>query len=182
MDISLNLDGGSKTATSSLTDPPVFNFHNTGLYNLPGPVPYSAARTPGRHAHTGNLEHVGQFRIPTLRNVAVTAPYMHDGSIAALSEVLDHYVAGGRAPNPQQSEAIEALALRDDERQDLIAFLQSLTDDGAAARPALERPVGPGAVKPGGGSRSASSLTRRSGRGGGVNSGRAVPRLPRRRG
>ena len=127
-DISLNLDGGSKTATSPLTDPPVFNFHNTGLYNLPGPVPYPPDNT-GRHAHTGNLEHVGQFRIPTLRNVVVTAPYMHDGSIAALSEVLDHYVAGGRAPNPQQSDAIEPLTLRGDERQDLLAFLQSLTDD-----------------------------------------------------
>ena len=128
MDISLNLDGGSKTATSPLTDPPVFNFHNTGLYNLPGPVPYPPENT-GRHAHTGNLEHVGQFRIPTLRNVVLTAPYMHDGSIAALSEVLDHYVAGGRAPNPQQSDAIEPLTLRGDERRDLLAFLQSLTDD-----------------------------------------------------
>ncbi len=127
-DISLNLDGGSKTATSSLSLPAVFNFHNTGLYNLPGPVPYPPENT-GRHAHTGNLEHVGQFRIPTLRNVTLTAPYMHDGSIAALSEVLDHYVAGGRAPNPQQSDAIEPLALRDDQRQDLIAFLQSLTDE-----------------------------------------------------
>ena len=127
-DISLNLDGGSKTATSSLNSPAVFNFHNTGLYNLPGPVPYPPENT-GRHAHTGDLEHVGQFRIPTLRNVTLTAPYMHDGSIAALGEVLDHYVAGGRAPNPQQSEAIEPLALRDDQRQDIIAFLQSLTDE-----------------------------------------------------
>ena len=72
---------------------------------------------------------MGQFRIPTLRNIVVTAPYMHDGSIAALSEVLDHYVAGGRAPNPQQSDAIEPLTLRGDERRDLLAFLQSLTDD-----------------------------------------------------
>ncbi len=138
-DISLNLDGGSKTATSPLTEPPVFNFHNTGLYNLPGPVPYPPDNT-GRHAHTGDLEHVGQFRIPTLRNVAVTAPYMHDGSIPALSEVLDHYVAGGRAPNPQQSEAIEPLALRDDERQDLIAFLQSLTDDALLRDPRWSDP------------------------------------------
>ena len=138
-DISLNLDGGSKTATSPLTDPPVFNFHNTGLYNLPGPVPYPRDNT-GRHAHTGNLEHVGQFRIPTLRNVSVTAPYMHDGSIAALSEVLDHYVAGGRAPNPQQSDAIEPLALRDDERRDLIAFLQSLTDDALLRDPRWSDP------------------------------------------
>ena len=44
----------------------------------------------------------------------MTAPYMHDGSIATLDEVLDHYVAGGRAPNARQSESIQPLALRED--------------------------------------------------------------------
>ena len=127
-DLGLNLDGGSKAASSPLSDPPVFLFHNTGLYNLPGPVPYPADNT-GKYAHTGDLEDAGRFRIPTLRNVAVTAPYMHDGSIAALGEVLDHYMAGGRAPNPRQSDSIQPLTLREDERRDLIAFLQSLTDE-----------------------------------------------------
>lgn len=127
-DLGLNLDGGSKASTSPLSDPPVFLFHNTGLYNLPGPMPYPADNT-GKYAHSGKLEDAGRFRIPPLRNVAVTAPYMHDGSIAALGEVLDHYVAGGRAPNPRQSESIQPLTLRDDERRDLIAFLLSLTDE-----------------------------------------------------
>ncbi len=127
-DLGLNLDGGSKTSTSPLSEPPVFRFHNTGLYNRPGPVPYPADNT-GKYAHTGKLEDAGRFRIPTLRNVAVTAPYMHDGSIAALGEVLDHYVAGGRAPNARQSESIRPLTLRENERRDLIAFLQSLTDE-----------------------------------------------------
>ena len=127
-DLGLNLDGGSKAATSPPTDPPVFMFHNTGLYNLPGPVPYPADNT-GKYAHTGQLEDAGRFRVPTLRNVAVTAPYMHDGSIATLNEVLDHYVAGGRAPNPRQSESIQPLTLREDERRDLVAFLHSLTDE-----------------------------------------------------
>ena len=54
---------------------------------------------------------------------------MHDGSIAALGEVLDHYVAGGRTPNTRQSDSIQPLTLREDERPDLIEFLQSLTDE-----------------------------------------------------
>ena len=143
-DLGLNLDGGAKASTSPLSDPPVFLFHNTGLYNLPGPIPYPADNT-GKHAHTGELEDAGRFRIPSLRNVAVTAPYMHDGSIAALGEVLDHYVAGGRAPNPRQSESIEPLTLRDDERRDLIAFLLSLTDDALLRDPRWSDPwsVGP---------------------------------------
>ena len=138
-DLGLNLDGGSKAATSPVSDPPVFLFHNTGLYNLPGPVPYPAENA-GKYAHTGNLEDAGRFRIPTLRNVAVTAPYMHDGSIAALGEVLDHYVAGGRAPNPRQSDSIRPLSLREDERRDLIAFLQSLTDEALLRDPRWSDP------------------------------------------
>ena len=138
-DLGLNLDGGSKAATSPVSDPPVFLFHNTGLYNLPGPIPYPADNT-GMHAHTGELEDAGRFRIPPLRNVAVTAPYMHDGSIAALGEVLDHYVAGGRAPNPRQSESIQPLTLRDDERRDLIAFLLSLTDHALLRDPRWSDP------------------------------------------
>ena len=61
----------------------------------------------------------------------MTAPYMHDGSIATLEGVLDHYVAGGRAPNPRQSESIQALTLGEDERRDLTAFLESFTDEEA---------------------------------------------------
>lgn len=127
IDLGLNLDGGSKTASSPPDAPAVFMFHNTGLYNLPGPIVYPA-RNMGLYQHTGDLEDVGKFRIPTLRNIAVTAPYMHDGSIATLEEVLDHYVAGGRAPNPRQSKSIEPLKLSAGDRRDLIAFLESLTD------------------------------------------------------
>jgi len=134
LDLGLNLDGGSKTASSPPDAPAVFMFHNTGLYNLPGPIVYPADNT-GLYRHTGDLDDVGKFRIPTLRNIAVTAPYMHDGSIATLEEVLDHYVAGGRAPNPRQSKSIEPLKLSATDRRDLIAFLESLTD-----RQALEDP------------------------------------------
>ena len=139
MDLGLNLDGGSKTASSPPDSPPVFMFHNTGLYNLPGPMVYPAGNT-GLHQLTGELADVGKFRIPTLRNIAVTAPYMHDGSIATLEQVLDHYAAGGRAPNPRQSKFIEPLKLSGADRRDLIAFLESLTDRQALEDPRWSNP------------------------------------------
>jgi len=139
IDLGLNLDGGSKTATSPASDPDVFMFHNTGLYNRPGPIVYPSDNT-GLYAITGQHADVGKFRIPTLRNIAVTAPYMHDGSIPTLEQVLDHYVAGGRAKNPRISESIQPLTLSEDERRDLIAFLQSLTDEEALHDPRWSNP------------------------------------------
>lgn len=139
VDLGLNLDGGSKTAASPPDDPPVFMFHNTGLYNLPGPSVYPADNT-GLHAHTGLLTDVGKFRVPTLRNIAVTAPYMHDGSIPTLEKVLDHYINGGRAPNPLLSESIRPITLSAAERSDLIAFLHSLTDEQALRDPRWSDP------------------------------------------
>jgi cytochrome c peroxidase len=123
----LNLDGGAKDVTSPADEVPVFTFHNTGLYNLAGPLSYPADNT-GLHAHTGKPDDVGKFRVPTLRNIAVTAPYMHDGSIATLDEVIDHYAAGGRTPNPAKSTGLKPFMLTTEERRDLIAFLESLTD------------------------------------------------------
>jgi len=135
----LNLDGGSKDVSSPPEETPVFTFHNTGLYNLPGPLSYPADNR-GLHAHTGKLEDVGKFRVPTLRNIAVTAPYMHDGSIATLDEVLDHYSAGGRTANPARSTGLKPFTLTADERSDLIAFLQSLTDQDALRDPRWGNP------------------------------------------
>ena len=82
---------------------------------------------------------MGRFKAPTLRNIALTAPYMHDGSIATLEEVIDHYAAGGRtissgpnagvgSKNPNKSTFIQGFTLTAEERQDLLAFLRSLTD------------------------------------------------------
>ena len=93
MDVALNLDGGSKTANTPSDETAVFAFHNTGLYNLPGEFSYPADNT-GLHAHTGTMQDVGRFRVPSLRNVGVTAPYMHDGSIGTLERVLV-LLAGG---------------------------------------------------------------------------------------
>jgi cytochrome c peroxidase len=73
---------------------------------------------------------MGAFRTPTLRNVGVTAPYMHDGSIATLREVVDHYARGGRAHSALTSVLIGGFTLRDQDLTDLVAFLESLTDQG----------------------------------------------------
>ena len=70
-------------------------FHNTGLYNLDANGAYPTDNT-GLYDMTGERRDMGRFRAPTLRNIALTAPYMHDGSIATLDEVIAHYARGGR--------------------------------------------------------------------------------------
>lgn len=113
-------------------------FHNTGLYNVDGRGAYPAGNT-GLHEFTQRPSDMGRFRAPTLRNVAVTAPYMHDGSVSTLSEVIDHYAAGGRtvrdgphagvgSANPYKSSFVVGFTPTAEERADLIAFLESLTD------------------------------------------------------
>jgi cytochrome c peroxidase len=70
---------------------------------------------------------MGKFRVPTLRNVALTAPYMHDGSLPSLEAVLDHYVKGGHR-SARQDARVRPFDLSAAERADLLAFLGSLTD------------------------------------------------------
>jgi cytochrome c peroxidase len=79
------------------------------------------------------------FKTPTLRNVALTAPYMHDGSIATLEGALDHYAAGGKA-NPLKDHLIHGFPLPPQERADLIAFLDSLTDQEVCHDPKFANP------------------------------------------
>ncbi len=116
-----------------LTAFPEVTFHNTNLYNVDGQGAYPAMDS-GLKEFTGKPEDTGRYRAPTLRNITVTAPYMHDGSIATLSEVLDHYAAGGRARaqgaglSPFQSEFVQGFTLTAQEKQDVLAFLESLTD------------------------------------------------------
>jgi cytochrome c peroxidase len=125
-------------------------FHNTGLYNIDGQGGFPAS-SPGVYELTQDPADMGKFKAPTLRNIAVTAPYMHDGSIATLSEVLDHYAAGGRTiasgPNagvgsdsPLRSDLIRGFDLSAQERTDVLAFLQSLTDDAFLTNPAYANP------------------------------------------
>jgi len=128
-----------------LVDPEV-GYHNTGLYNLDGKGGYPADNH-GIREFTGDPADEGRFRTPSLRNVAVTGPYMHDGSIATLREVLrDHYAIKGRAagtpqgPNPLRSEFIEGFSLSKEELDDVVAFLESLTDEGFLKDPRLADP------------------------------------------
>jgi len=111
-------------------------FHHTGLYDLDGEGAYPAPNT-GLHALTGRPEDMGRFRAPTLRNIAVTAPYMHDGSVETLDDVLDHYANGGRAGSgsPLQSEFVNGFVLGDAERSDVLAFLHALTDESFLTDP-----------------------------------------------
>ncbi|HEX7529236.1 MAG TPA: cytochrome c peroxidase [Thermoanaerobaculia bacterium] len=69
----------------------------------------------------------GRFRTPTLRNIAITAPYMHDGRFATLGAVIDHYSSGG-APSASRSALVRGFAITEGEKADLVAFLESLTD------------------------------------------------------
>jgi len=114
-------------------------FHNTGLYNLDGKGAFPKDNQ-GTFEITNNAEDIGRFRAPTLRNIAVTAPYMHDGSIATLEEVIDHYAAGGRTirsgefkgigkNNPNKSSFVKGFKLTVQEKRDVLAFLKSLTDE-----------------------------------------------------
>jgi cytochrome c peroxidase len=115
-------------------------FHNTGLYNLPGLLSYPAPNV-GIYEYTKLASDVGKFKTPTLRNVALTAPYMHDGSIPTLEGVLDHYAAGGRShDNPNKDQRIGGFQLSPRDRSDLIAFLQSLTDEAVLHDPRFGSP------------------------------------------
>jgi cytochrome c peroxidase len=128
-------------------------FHNTGLYNLAGLLSYPAADT-GLHMKTGAAADVGRFKTPTLRNIAVTAPYMHDGSIATLGDVIDHYADGGRTTasglhrgagheNPLKDEAVRGFWLTTGQRADLLAFLDALTDTALLTDPRFANPWSP---------------------------------------
>ncbi len=93
----------------------------------------------------------GKFRPPTLRNIALTAPYMHDGSIATLRDVVKHYAAGGRViesgPNagdgrksPLRSGLVNGFSATDEEIDDVVAFLESLSDEDFVSNPAFSDP------------------------------------------
>jgi cytochrome c peroxidase len=96
-----------------------YAFENNGLY-----TDYA---DPGRARLTGLEIDRALFKVPTLRNISETAPYMHDGSFADLESVVDHYRSGGE-PHPNKSVLVRPLDLSDQEAADLVAFLQALTD------------------------------------------------------
>ena len=97
-----------------------YAFENNGLYeDYPD---------PGRFRLTGEEADRALFKVPSLRNVGVTAPYMHDGSLPTLEAVVEHYNGGGEN-HPHKSHLVKPLNLTTQEKTDLIAFLKALTDD-----------------------------------------------------
>jgi cytochrome c peroxidase len=86
----------------------------------------------GRFMVTHNRSEIGSFRTPQILNIGITGPYMHDGSMATLWDVMDHYNKGGEA-NPFLDGGIEPLALTEEEIDQLVAFLFTLTDVRFAA-------------------------------------------------
>jgi cytochrome c peroxidase len=99
-------------------------FHNLGT----GMDANGELKDLGRFVQTKVEADRGALRTPSLRNVAKTAPYMHDGSLKSLKEVIDFYIGGGNS-NPQLDPQIKPLVLSAQERADLLAFLESLTGD-----------------------------------------------------
>ena len=125
-------------------------FHNTGLYNLGGTGAFPDGNR-GVFELTGRANDMGAFRAQSLRNVAVTAPYMHDGSISTLEEVVQFYADGGRnitsGPfagdgrlSPYRSDLTVGIDLTDQEKADLVAFLRTLTDRSFLTNPRFSNP------------------------------------------
>jgi cytochrome c peroxidase len=113
-------------------------FHNTALYDVDGKGSYPPIDR-GLIDVTKKPGDMGRFRAPTLRNIAVTAPYMHDGSLPTLEAAIDHYANGGHR-SPFRSREVRGFALAATDRADLLAFLNSLTDETFLKDPAFGPP------------------------------------------
>lgn len=112
-----------------------FQFHNNGLDSVFADL--------GRGGVTGNWFEEGHFKTPTLRNIALTAPYMHDGRFETLHEVVEHYNSGGH-PSPTLDPLMkfqgEGLGLSPQDVDDLVNFLETLTDQEFVDNPAFQDP------------------------------------------
>jgi cytochrome c peroxidase len=132
------------------------SFINNGLYNLDDDGSYPTGNQ-GLYDLTFEPADKGRFKPPSLRNIAVTGPYMHDGSIGTLEAVLRHYERGGRLvpegtmingedvsgdgrDNPNKSTFLNGFEITDQERDDVLAFLRALTDEEFLANPAYGDP------------------------------------------
>ncbi|MFT6355888.1 MAG: cytochrome c peroxidase [Saprospiraceae bacterium] len=106
-----------------------YDFQNNGLYESYEDV--------GRFRLTGLEADRALFKVPSLRNIELTAPYMHDGSMVSLEEIVDHYNSGGKN-NPQKSNLIRPLNLTDSDKNDLVNFLKTLTDEAFVSNPIFQ--------------------------------------------
>jgi len=125
-------------------------YFNVGLYDIDGTGGYPVGGE-GLYTTTFDPADRGKMRVPSLRNVAVTAPYMHDGSVATLDQVVDLFATGGRVvvdgpwagdgrANPNKAPALIGFELDADERADLMRFFDALTDDEMLVDPRLASP------------------------------------------
>ena len=96
-----------------------YSFQNNGTYEV--------FKDSGRALISQEQTDIGKFKVPTLRNLNLTFPYMHDGSFETLDEVINHYESGGKE-NANKSEFIKGFELSKKERQNLLDFLSSLTE------------------------------------------------------
>ena len=113
-------EDGDLPDTFKVYETSIYSFENNGLY-----INYADS---GRMRLTHLPEDRAKFKVPTLRNIALTAPYMHDGSFATINDVLEHYNNGGKN-HINKSNFVKPLLLTTQEKQDLINFLHSLTDN-----------------------------------------------------
>lgn len=97
-----------------------YSFQNNGLFKV--------YEDSGRALITHMPQDIGRFKVPTLRNIEITYPYMADGSIKTLEEVVEHYASGGKK-HKNQSKLLRGFDLTASEKTDLINFLKSLTDE-----------------------------------------------------
>ncbi len=114
-------------------------FHNIGLDSV------FAGAEQGRYVVTSDPVDIGKFKTPTLRNIELTAPYMHDGRFATLEEVIDHYDSGVLRsatldPIMTKNGGLPGLNLTPQEKLDLVAFLKTLTDVSFTIDPAYSAP------------------------------------------
>jgi cytochrome c peroxidase len=110
-----------------------FNFHNNG----------HRSNDEGLKRVTGNTEDIGKFRTPSLRNLVYTAPYMHDGSIATLEEVVEHYNSGVVRSFPTDALYLkhpDGLNLSEQEKADLVAFLKTMSDPSLTTNQKFSKP------------------------------------------
>jgi cytochrome c peroxidase len=105
-----------------------YDYHNIGLY-----TDYA---DPGRERISLDENDWGKFKTPSLRNVALTAPYMHDGSWSTLEEVIDFFAEGGQS-HPNKDARIQGFAITEAEKNALIAFLNCLSDESLVHNPAF---------------------------------------------
>ena len=144
--------GGGNFSTPTLRDSfakTIFYF-NTGLYNVDGCGGYPKD-DQGLFSQTKNAADMGKFRVPTLRNLAFTAPYLHDGSAATITEVVNIFLNGGRniaiginkgkgCNNPYKYAGLQQIESTAGERMMLISFLYSLSDSSFLKKQAYSNP------------------------------------------